>query len=133
MFAKILVVEDDIDLRNVLVDKLNLLHHEITQAEDGEQAVAKFLSHKPDLVILDLLLPKLNGFGVLDSLHKQADLSNTPIIIYSNFNKPEFVKKAKDFNINNYYLKAQTRIEDLCAKVQQVLKEKELKSLGQTS
>ncbi len=121
MFGKILVVEDDGELRKVLTDKLMLQHHEIIQAEDGEQAVAKFKTHRPDLVILDLLLPKLNGFEVLGQLRQEAGLSKTPVIIYSNLNKPESVNQAKELQVTDYYVKAQTKIDDLCLRIDEIL------------
>src|ERR1035441_5497783 len=124
MFATILIAEDDADMRLALVNKLLLQHHEIVQAEDGEQAVAKFLSHKPNLVILDMLLPKLSGFEVLESLKQQLDLSKTPVIVYSNLDKDQDIEKAKGLNVTDYMLKAQTQIDELCDRVQQLLEDK---------
>ncbi len=121
MFATILVVEDDAEMRMALVNKLMQLHHEVIQAEDGEQAVSKFLNQHPNLMVLDLLLPKLGGFEVLESLKRQMDLTKTPVIIYSNLNKPDSFEKAKNLNINDYYVKSQTQIEELCERIQSIL------------
>ena len=121
MFAKILIVEDDTELRQTLVNKLMQLHHEIIQAEDGEQAVSKFLSHRPNLMVLDLLLPKMDGFEVLESLKQKMDLTKTPVIIYSNLSKPDSIEKAKDLNVKDYYVKAQTQVEELCERIQSML------------
>lgn len=121
MFAKILIVEDDTELRLALVNKLLLLHHEIIQAEDGEEAVAKFLHHRPNLMVLDLMLPKMGGFEVLGSLKEQIDLSKTPVVIYSNLSKPEALAKAKSLNVEDFFIKSQTQIDDVCQRVQSLL------------
>lgn len=121
MFATILIVEDDPEMRQALINKLQKQHHEIIQAEDGEQGVAKFLSHRPDLMVLDLLLPKLDGFEVLQSLKQQMDLTKTPVVIYSNLNKPDSIERARNLNVSSYYVKAQTQIEELCQRIQDIL------------
>jgi CheY-like chemotaxis protein len=121
MFEKILIVEDDSDMRLAITDKLLLLHYEIIQAEDGEQAIAKFISHKPNLMILDLMLPKMGGFEVLSALKDELDMVKTPVVIYSNLDKPESIEKAKELNVNDFMLKAQSQIEDVCQRVQSLL------------
>src|SRR2546426_970444 len=121
MFATILVVEDDTELRQALVNKLLTLHHEIIQAEDGEQAVAKFLHNRPNLMVLDLMLPKMGGFEVLEKLKEQMDLTKTPVVIYSNLSKPESIERAKSLNVEDFFVKAQTQIEDVCKRVQTIL------------
>ena len=124
MFEKIMVVEDDADFRMLLVDELLKGHYEIVQAEDGEQAIDKFNKHKPRLILLDLLLPKMDGFTVLEKLKEITSIVQTPIIIYTNFDKPEYAKKAKEFNIEDYYLKSQTQINTVCQRVKELLEAK---------
>ena len=121
MFATILIVEDDSQMRMALAKKLMELHHEIIEAEDGEQAVTKFLHHRPNLMVLDLMLPKMGGFEVLAALKEQMDLTKTPVVIYSNLNKPETIEEAKNFNVNDFYSKAQTQIDDLCQRIQEII------------
>jgi DNA-binding response OmpR family regulator len=121
MPSKILIIEDDTDMRNMIMDKL-MPRYEVVQAEDGEQGMLKFFSQHPDLVILDLMLPKMNGFEVLQAIQEKNDLSKTPVVIYSNLNKPEAVQQARhDYNIQEYYTKAQTQVDDLCARVEQLI------------
>src|SRR5579863_6001237 len=84
---KILVVEDDKALRDILVDKLSaFFNYNILQAADGEEAVAIIFSQKPDLVLLDLLLPKMDGFAILEKIRKDADagISSIKVIVLSN-------------------------------------------------
>jgi len=120
---KVLVVEDDMDMRNMLVDKLMLKHYDIIQAEDGEQAVAKTLKHRPHLILLDLMLPKMDGFTVLDNLRKNSDMSIAliPVIILSNLGRPKDLQTAQELNVSNYFIKAQTEIETVCKRVEEIL------------
>ena len=123
MFERILIVEDDADMRMAIADKLIELHYEVIQAEDGEQAVAKFIQERPRLMILDLMLPKMGGFEVLEKLKQEMNLVKTPVVIYSNLNKVEDMQKAKDLNINNFLIKAQSQIDDVCTRVKTLLSE----------
>ena len=68
-----------------------------------------------------MMLPKLSGFEVLQSLKAQLDLSQTPVIVYSNLDKTEDIEKAKAMNVADYMLKAQTQINELCNRVQELL------------
>jgi DNA-binding response OmpR family regulator len=117
---KILIIEDDNTVRNLLSDNLNL-EYEIVQAEDGEQGLSFILDFKPDLVVLDLLLPKLAGLDLLERLRKYPDpeTAKTKVMVYSNFSSPEFLTKAKNFNVTDYLVKSDTTIEDLVNKVKQ--------------
>ncbi len=72
---KILVVEDDVDLRKALVSRLGSSNYEVFQAADGEEAITIILDQKPDLVLLDLLLPKLDGFQVLEKIRSILEKS----------------------------------------------------------
>ena len=124
MYERILVVEDDVDMRNMLVDRLIKYYYEVIQAEDGEQAVAKFFTHKPQLVLLDIMLPKKDGFEVMkDIRERSSDVALLPpIIILSNFDKPEYFAKAKELNASEYLIKSQIEIEVVCERVTEILK-----------
>ena len=126
MYERILVVEDDTTMRNMLVDRLMNYYYEVIQAEDGEQAVAKFFTDKPHLILLDIMLPKLNGFEVLQAIGERLASPTLlpPIIILSNFNKPEYLARAKEFNAREYLIKSQTEIEVVCDKIAEVFKNK---------
>ena len=122
MFEKILLVEDDEDMRNTLVSKLLTHHYEIIQAEDGEQAVTKFYHHRPNLIILDLLLPKLDGFGVMEKLRsKENEIPMVPIIILSNFSDQGRIERAQQMNVSDYMVKATTQLDWVCQRVEQLL------------
>jgi CheY-like chemotaxis protein len=78
---KILVVEDEIDMANLLRVELNQNGYDVVCAHDGEDGFSKYLSERPDLIILDIMLPKLNGYEVCRKIRREQDDSHTPIIM----------------------------------------------------
>lgn len=120
---KILVVEDDAVFRHNLVDGLSQ-KYSIAEAEDGEQAMEKILTHKPDLIILDLLLPKLDGFGVLGRLRKYPDkqIAKTPVVVLSNLSSNKDILSVQALKIEGYFVKANTKLEEFFEQVSQLLK-----------
>lgn len=120
---KILVVEDDVDLRNILVDGLSISNYKIFQANDGEEAVAVVLDSKPDLILLDLLLPKLDGFKVLERLRNYPDkaIAQTKVIVLSNLWSNKDILRAQALKVDEYYVKANTNLEDVFKKVKALL------------
>ena len=83
---KILVAEDDSAMRDIISHKLKTSGFLVEEAPDGRQAADLFVSEKPNLVLLDLLMPEMNGFAVLESIRKNSDqaVANTPVIVLSN-------------------------------------------------
>jgi len=120
---KILVVEDDADLRNILIDGLKPLNYQIIPAEDGQRAVELLLDQKPDLVLLDLLLPKLDGFKVLERIRQYPDkaIAATKVIVLSNLWSDKDILRAQALKVDDYFVKANTNLEDVFKKVKAVL------------
>ena len=120
---KVLVVEDDNDLRNILVDGLNVSNYQVFQAGDGEQSVAMLVDQKPDLVLLDLLLPKLDGFKVLERLRKYPDksVSETKVIVLSNLWSDKDLLRAQALKIDEYYVKANANLDEVFGKIHTIL------------
>jgi DNA-binding response OmpR family regulator len=120
---KILVVEDDDDLRKILVSGLSVFNYQILEAGDGEQAVEKLVDSKPDLVLLDLLLPKLDGFKVLERLRGYPDksVSETKVMILSNLWSDKDILRAKALKVDEYYVKANSNMEDVFSKARAML------------
>ena len=116
---KILIIEDDKVLRNALSDHLSRTY-EIVQAEDGEQGLNFILDFKPDLIILDLLLPKISGLELLERVRKYPDaaIAGTKVLIFSNFSSQEYLTKAESLGVIEYLVKALTDMQDLISKVQ---------------
>jgi CheY-like chemotaxis protein len=121
---KILVVEDDKDLRDILVDQLkSFSNYNVLQAADGEEAVAVIFSQKPDLILLDLLLPIMDGFAILEKIRTDKDklISSIKVIVLSNLWSDKDILRAKALKIDEYYVKANTNLQDVMDKVKAIM------------
>src|SRR5437016_5501039 len=94
MAKKILVIEDDELLRELIIKKLTDQAYQVSQAIDGTMGLQAVKDQKPDLVLLDILMPGMNGFEVLENIKKDPLLANTPVVILSNLWQKEDVEKA---------------------------------------
>ena len=117
----ILVVEDDPILKNLLghtfAGKYQTLY-----ASDGNEAIALFEQNKPALVLLDLMLPTMDGFAVLENIRARTDDSkNVPIIVVSNLGQDKDKERAKTLGATDYLVKAEVSIEEIVAKIQEIL------------
>lgn len=119
----ILIVEDDTDLRTVLADRLASYNYKIIQAEDGEIATSLVDAHAPELILLDLLLPKKDGFAVLDYIrhHENKNISTTMVIVLSNLWSNKDILRVKDLRVDEYFVKANTNLEEVFDKVKLVM------------
>ncbi len=119
---KILIVEDDKNLSQALSDRLSKLCV-VASAEDGEQALEKLLDSPPDLILLDLLLPKLDGFKVLERLRNYPDknIAEIPVVVLSNLWSNKDILQVKALRVEEYFVKAHTDLDQVVGKVQQVL------------
>ncbi len=116
---KILIIEDEPVHLNVMKAKLEYEGYEILVATDGETGLNMIKSQKPDLVLLDIILPKMNGFEVLDNLKNYGP--KPPIIVVSNSGQPVEVDKALKFGAIDYLVKAEFNAGDVLEKVDKVL------------
>jgi len=113
-------VEDDTPLRNILVQKLSDEGFNILQAKDGEQGLAMAKEKEPDLILLDILLPKMDGITMLKNLRSDGWAKATPVIILTNVDNPTTVADAVENDMLGYLIKSDWKIED----VVKVVKEK---------
>lgn len=113
----ILIVEDD----EILLRALYLLFHKseytIATATDGNTAVQMVQRLKPDVILLDLLLPDMNGFDVLRNIRSNPEFENLPIIILSNLGASQDVDRAMALGANDYFIKAKTDLGALEQKI----------------
>jgi CheY-like chemotaxis protein len=111
---KILIVEDDFEFRQSL-KKLLLLKYMIFEAEDGELAVERLLNFRPDAIILDLLLPKLDGFAVLGRIRNYPDekISKIPVLVLSNLSSDKDILSIQALKVEGYFIKANTDLQDV--------------------
>ncbi len=118
----ILIVEDDPVLRNLLGRTLGTTYP-VFYASDGQEALDFFEQHKPSLVLLDLMLPTVDGFAVLQNIRSRTDeTKNVPVIIVSNLGQEKDKERAISLGANEYLVKAEVSIEDIIAKMQEKLK-----------
>lgn len=120
MIGKILIVEDEDPLGRVLTLKLNKEGFETTVAEDGQEALDILNKQTFDLILLDLMIPRKNGFSVLMELKSRGD--KTPVIVLTILNQEEDIKKAMDLGAADYFVKHQTTISDIVKKVKKYIK-----------
>ena len=117
----ILVVEDDQFLRELIVQKLESEGYEIVHATDGEKGVAQLKKEKPDIVLLDLILPGIDGFEVLKQAKEDKETASIPIIILSNLGQQDDVERGLKLGASDYLIKAHFTPKEIAAKVQAVL------------
>ncbi len=119
----IVVVEDDVAMRDIVTHKLSTNGFTVKEAEDGKTAIDLIIETKPALVLLDLMLPEVDGFTVLETIRKNEDpkLAKTPIIILSNLWSNKDILKTKALNVQAYLVKAYFTTEEILKKVQEVL------------
>ena len=117
---KILLVEDDKFLANLLKLKLEKQGFEVTQAFDGEEALKKLASFLPDLMLLDIILPKKNGFELMEDINKDPKLSKIPVIITSNLAQEEDISKGRNLGAIDYFVKSRSTIDELVEKIKNI-------------
>lgn len=118
MAKTVLVVEDDKYMREVLVAKLAKEGFEVFEAVDGSTGLDMTAKKKPDLVVLDIILPVMNGFDYLEAKAKVAAIAAIPVIILSNLGQREDVERGMKLGAKDYLVKAHFTPNDLIAKVQ---------------
>ncbi len=119
---KILLVEDDTFISGMYIAKLALENFDVLLATDGEMGLEFARKQKPDLILLDLMLPKLDGYGVLKVLKKSPALAKIPVILLTNLNQQESIDKARKYQIEDYLIKAHFMPSEVIEKVKVVLR-----------
>lgn len=117
--AKLVVAEDDAVLRDLYVKKFTTSDFEIHTAANGEEAVALVDSLKPDLLIADIHMPKMDGFEILKHYPKQA--RTFPIILLTNFEQGDFKLRAMELGADDYFVKKDMTIKSLVEMVEKLL------------
>lgn len=118
---KILIIEDDKLLRQVISRKLSTEGFEVIEAEDGEQGLIKTKEQKPDLVLLDLILPSIDGFEVLEKVKKDPETSSVKVVILSNLGQEEEIDKGFSLGATDYLVKANFTPGEIVNKVKEIL------------
>lgn len=123
---KILIVEDDRYLSNVLNFELQKTGFDVVLSGDGREGLEKIKVEKPDLILLDLLLPMQNGFGILKAVQSDDELRKIPIIILSNLDQQSDIEKGKKMGAVDYLVKSSFSIKEVVEKIKGCLGEPRL-------
>jgi len=120
---KVLVAEDDTFLLKVYETKLTKAGYTVITALDGDETLAKIKETSPDLILLDLIMPKKSGFEVLETMKAEGTIQNIPIIVLSNLGQESDTKKALELGATDYFVKSNSSIEDIITSVDRVFKD----------
>jgi DNA-binding response OmpR family regulator len=123
--TKVLIVEDEEILLTALSEELRQEGFEVIGAKDGMEGVEKTASEKPDLVLLDLVMPKLDGLGALKQMKANPETKNIPVMILTNLSDYDKISEGLSMGAMDYLVKANYRLEELVAKIKTVLERKE--------
>jgi DNA-binding response OmpR family regulator len=121
--AKILVAENDKYLVNIYRLKLTKAGFEVQITRDGQQALDALKTFKPDLILLDLMMPVVDGFAFLEEVKKDQNLSKIPVIIASNLGQKEDISRGMALGAKDYIVKSDLSLIDLIAKINKVIGE----------
>jgi DNA-binding response OmpR family regulator len=114
---KILLVEDDMALAGVYRSRLELEGFEVDHVANGELALSKIIEFKPDLVVLDAMMPKINGFDVLDIVRNTPETTNTRVIMLTALSQPKDKERAEALGADDYLVKSQVVIGDVVERI----------------
>jgi DNA-binding response OmpR family regulator len=120
--TKILIVEDELTLNKALEEFLVEEKFEVFSAFDGEDGIKMAKEKSPDLILLDIILPKKDGFEVLDYLKLDKKTQKIPVVLLTNLESAEDIEKAFNKGATTYLVKANYRLEDIVKKIKETLK-----------
>lgn len=118
----ILVVEDDQFLAKVYLSKLKKEGYKVRVAYDGNEGIEEINKELPNIVLLDLILPGMDGFEVLEKIKADPKLAKVPVIILSNLGQDEDIKRGKKLGADDYFVKANTSLSNIIKKIEQYIK-----------
>ena len=114
---KILLVEDDTALSAVYRSRLEIEGFDVREANNGEDALSATVEYRPDLILLDVMMPKISGFDVLDILRNTPETANVRIIMLTALSQPKDRERAESLGVDDYLVKSQVVIGDVVARV----------------
>lgn len=123
MSKRILLVEDDDALANVYLMRLQAEGYEVRRVANGEDALSDALSFNPDLILLDVMMPKVSGFDVLDMLRNTPETAQVKVIMLTALSQDSDKERAQSLGVNDYLVKSQVVIADVMERVKHHLGE----------
>jgi len=118
---KVLIIEDDRFLSKIYASKLSKEGIEADFALDGEEGLEKAKAGKPKLILLDLIMPKMDGFAVLEAMAADASLKKIPVIVLSNLGQDEDIERAKKLGAKDFLVKSDSSIQAVVEKIKTYL------------
>jgi len=122
LYVKVLIAEDDIFLVNTYRMLLENEGFEVCFAVDGEETLSRVKKEKPDVVLLDIIMPKMDGFDVLKRIKEDKGLKDIHVIVLSSLGQESDVKKMMDLGASDYLVKADVPMDDVVKKIKQYAK-----------
>lgn len=111
---KILIAEDESAMRDALVSKLGKEGFNVLGAQDGEDAFEQLIKEKPDLLMLDILMPKMDGLSLVKMVRREGDWGkDVPIVMLTNLSDPESVSEAANYGVYDFLVKTDWRLDDV--------------------
>lgn len=114
---KILLVEDDTALASVYRARLELEGFDVREVNNGEEALSATLEYHPDLILLDVMMPKISGFDVLDILRNTPETANVRIVMLTALSQPKDKERAEGLGVDDYMVKSQVVIGDVVSRI----------------
>lgn len=118
---KILIIEDDRFLSSLMKARLEKEGFSVTQAFNGEEAMGLLKKDQPDMIVLDLIMPRVSGFEFLENISVDPQISKIPVMILSNLGQESDIQKVKRLGAVQYFVKVKTSIDDLVSHVKELL------------
>jgi len=122
MSPKILIIEDDQRINKVYTAKLLIEGIEVSTALDGEEGLRRIYDEKPDLILLDLMLPKKSGFEILKEIKKDEKIKDIPVLILSNLAQEKEIEEGLALGAQDYLVKTNYSIQQVMEKIKKALK-----------
>ena len=122
--AHVLIVEDDVFLAEIYQKKFEMEGFKVSTANNGEKGLSDIQKKKPDIVLLDILLPKLDGFAVLEELKKDPAVKDVPVILLTNLGQKDDVQRGLDEGASDYLIKTHFKPSEVVDKVRKILQKK---------
>ncbi len=121
MSKTILIIEDDSALAEVLTNKLHSSGYDVKWVDDGEKGFNKISEIKPDLILLDIMLPSMNGYQILEKKNEDGEIKDIPVIVVSNSGEPVEIERILKLGVKDYLIKAQFDPDEVMTKVSSYL------------
>lgn len=122
MGYQVLVVEDDAFLRNAYTIKLTKAEFTVKVATDGIEALDALKTFTPDIILLDLVMPRKDGFSTLEDIKNDENLKTIPVIVASNLGQPDEIARVKALGADDFIIKSSLSLEDLISKMNNMIK-----------